>query len=238
MKQETIERLKKDLQDAKTNPRVCIVNGNTKTGAIPHFSTLSGGDGMEYTNGDAHGVISGTCSGVCEGVCNGACYAMCETRYPAVLVARTNNTYIVKNRLDLLYTGVVDYVNKHKSTRFRWNASGEIYNDDMFLTMVKIANACPGCNFYTYTKRYEILEKYADIIPENLRLSVSIWHNNYDNKFGFHEFIYDDFTQAELENVTHCPAVDKNGKKTGITCAMCGRCATAKKGTKTAVYAH
>lgn len=239
MKKETIEQLKKDLNKAMNAPEVRIMAGNSKTGAIPHFSTLAGGDNFEYVNGAKYGVISGTCGGVCEGVCNGACYAMCETRYPAVLVARTNNTNIVKSgRFDLLFDGVVSYVNANNCSRFRWNASGEIYNENMFLCMVDIARECPTCNFYTYTKRYEILEKYADIIPDNLKMSVSIWHKNYNNPLGFHEFIYDDGLEPELASVVHCPAVNKEGHKTGITCEQCGRCARANKGEKTAVYAH
>ena len=41
-----------------------------------------------------------------------------------------------------------------------------------------------------------------------------------------------------LEKVYHCPAVDKNGHETGVTCAKCKRCIVAKRGEKTAVYAH
>ena len=45
-------------------------------------------------------------------------------------------------------------------------------------------------------------------------------------------------TEEYLKNIFHCPAIDKNGHETGVTCASCKRCFSVKNGDKTAVYKH
>ena len=35
------------------------------------------------------------------------------------------------------------------------------------------------------------------------------------------EFIYDDGTEPDVAKLPHCPAVDRNGYETGITCSKC-----------------
>ena len=121
---------------------------------------------------------------------------------------------------------------------FRFHVSGEVPNEDYLIRFIKFAIKNNDVRFYFYTKRYSWLEKHADEIPNNLRPLVSIWHKNYGNPKGFAEFIYDDGTEPDVAALPHCPAVDKDGNETGITCAKCKRCINAKHGDRIAVYAH
>lgn len=89
-------------------------------------------------------------------------------------------------------------------------------------------------------------------VPENLVINLSEWHGNINDyirntenseKIGalfdsLNIFAYDDNTsQSEFaKTLIHCPAIDKTGHETGITCAQCRRC--MRKGNKTAVYQH
>jgi hypothetical protein len=118
---------------------------------------------------------------------------------------------------------------------------GEIPSYEYLLHMVKTAENNPDVYFYTYTKRFEWVEtylKYNSSFPNNLVVNMSIWHKNYNNPYNLPEFIYDDGTEEDVAQLPHCPAVDKNGRDTGITCAKCRRCLRAKNGSKIAVYAH
>ena len=49
-------------------------------------------------------------------------------------------------------------------------------------------------------------------------------------------FFYDDNTDDRFVGAAHCPAIDRDGHETGVTCAQCRRC--MKHGSKTAVYSH
>ena len=122
----------------------------------------------------------------------------------------------------------------------RFHSFGEIPSFKYLLKMIELANNNPFVRFYTYTKRYEWIEQVLkeQDLPQNLVINISIWHKNYNNPYGLPEFIYDDHTDPSLANIPHCPAVDKNGNETGVTCATCKRCIFATKGQKTAVYEH
>ena len=128
----------------------------------------------------------------------------------------------------------------------RFHSSGEIPNYNYLERLIKFAAGHPAIRIYTYTKRYSFLEKYVashgdsieKAIPGNLVINVSIWHNNYNNPYNFPTFEYDDGSDPELASVAHCPAVDKDGNKTGITCANCKHCIYAMPGQRKAVYAH
>jgi hypothetical protein len=109
--------------------------------------------------------------------------------------------------------------------------------------MVKLAVEMPDVLFYFYTKRFAFMEQYlkeCGALPENLVCNISEWKGNTEGYQldGLNKFVYDDGTDPALEKLFHCLAVDKNGKKTGVTCEQCKRCFSGNKGLITAVYDH
>jgi hypothetical protein len=109
--------------------------------------------------------------------------------------------------------------------------------------MVKLAVEMPDVQFYFYTKRFEFMAQYlkeCGDLPENLVCNISEWKGNTDGyQFdGLNKFVYDDHTDPKMDKLVHCPAVDKNGNKTGVTCGECKRCFSGNKGIITAVYDH
>lgn len=58
---------------------------------------------------------------------------------------------------------------------FRWHVAGDIPDDTYFQMMCKVAIDCPGTNFLAFTKRWDIVNPYADRIPHNLQVIYSAW---------------------------------------------------------------
>lgn len=216
-----------------------ISGGNAKLGrGVYNISLLPSDKPLALKNGTQLTNISGTCGGCCDN-CKGSCYAVKQATFHhnSCIKAWGENTLLARHKLTQFKEELQTFFDENIVGAFRWHTSGEIPSRDYLDMMIETALNNPLIQFYVYTKRYEWIEEKADIIPNNLHVTVSIWHNNYKNPCGFHEFIYDDGTE-NLENVFHCPAVDKDGHETGVTCAKCKRCMVAKKGEKTAVYAH
>lgn len=221
---------------------VHIQNGNAKTGkGIYTINLLAGASPLTLKDGTTLTNVSGTCKGCCEGCCESACYARNTQIYRnSNIPTWADNTLLALYDIDTYFREIQNFINKNMVAVIRFHAFGEIPSYEYFLEMVTLANTNPDVKFYTYTKRFNFLEKFlcdGGAIPKNLVINVSIWHGNYENKYGLPEFIYDDGAE-KLDKIPHCPAVDKDGQNTGITCAMCKRCINAKQGTKTAVYAH
>lgn len=208
-------------------------NGIHNISLLPGSGLLTKKDGTVLCN------IPGTCAGCCKG-CEHNCYAKRYTVYHhnTCVPAYADNTVLAINDPEKYWNLLQNYLDNNIVSVFRFHVSGEIPNEKYLLRMIELCENNKLVHFYIYTKRFTWIEKHADEIPENLHVLVSIWHKNYSNPLGFAEFIYDDGTEPELEKVFHCPAVDKNGNETGITCAKCKNCIYARKGDKIAVYAH
>ena len=59
---------------------------------------------------------------------------------------------------------------------FRWFDSGDLYDLNMLLDIVEIANNCPDVKFWLPTKEYKLINFYKKVygaFPENLRVRVS-----------------------------------------------------------------
>lgn len=220
-----------------------IVDGNKKVGkGIYCINLLSGDEPLTLKNGFQLTNISGTCEGCCEH-CKKDCYAIRNQKFRSTeenLISWSENTLLAKQFPDQFFIDIQTFLDRSLVCAIRFHSFGEIPSFEYLLKMIEIANNNPFVRFYTYTKRYEWLEQVLkeQELPQNLVINVSIWHNNYSNPYNLPEFIYDDHTDPSLENIPHCPAVDKNGHETGVTCAMCKRCIFATKGQKTAVYEH
>lgn len=224
---------------------VSLVKGNSKLGKkvfafnlMPGDKPISTKDKGQLTN------VWGTCSGCCDG-CQNYCYAVRDTRqhHNSVIPSVGKNTVIMRHDMDKGFKQIKEALIKNKAKVLRLHSSGEIMNYDYLLHMVKLAVEMPDVLFYFYTKRFSFMEQYlkeCGALPENLVCNISEWKGNTEGYQldGLNKFVYDDGTDPTLEKLVHCPAVDKNGKKTGVTCSQCQRCFSGNKGIVTAVYDH
>ena len=236
---------------------ISISKGNKKVGNIPQFNTLPGDEPLSLQNGTQLTNIKGTCGGVCEN-CKSACYAIkcCTYHHRNVIPAWGRNTVLVRNNPELVRSEIKEYCTKNIVRYFRFHTAGEFESVEHFALYCDICRDNPDVTFYVYTKAFKVLVDYAMKyeIPENFVINLSVWHDNiekFQKTLNTHEnivfqalicksnlFIYDDHTAAvgEYANNPHCPAIDKTGHETGVTCAQCRRC--MKLGNRTAVYNH
>lgn len=219
-----------------------VQDGNRKVGkGIYTINLLAGDKPLTKLDGTQLTNINGTCSGCCSN-CKKDCYAIKTQIFRNKNIPSwADNTILATQDIETFFNEVQQFIDRSMVAAIRWHAFGEIPSYNYLLHMADIAKENPTITFYTYTKRYSWLEKYLTEkgnFPLNLVINVSIWNNNYNNPAGFPEFIYDDGTDETLKNIKHCPAVDKNGHETGVTCSKCKMCLKAKKGNQIAVYAH
>ena len=224
---------------------ISLAKGNSKLGKgvyalnlMPGSKPLSTKDKGQLTN------VAGTCSGCCDG-CENFCYAVRDARrfHNTVIPSAGKNTVIMRHDMDKGFKQVKEKLVKKKAQVLRWHSSGEIMNYNYLLHMVKLAVELPNIQFYFYTKRFAFIDKYlkeCGDLPENLVCNISEWKGNTKgyNFEGLNRFVYDDGTDPEMEKLVHCPAVNKEGHKTGVTCDQCKRCFSGNKGLITAVYDH
>jgi len=220
--------------------RIHITGGNAKIGKgvfnislLPSDEPLTKKDGTVLTN------LKGTCGGCCDG-CKNNCYAVKQAVYHhnSVIKAWGENTLLARENMDEFFHQLDIFFNENIVSVFRWHVGGEFFSKEYMRAVYEFCARHEDVKFYTYTKRFSWLEELDEYKPSNLVVNVSQWHNNYSNPLNYPTFEYDDGTIEEVANLPHCPAVDKDGHETGITCAKCRRCFTAKNGNRIAVYAH
>lgn len=224
---------------------ISLVKGNSKLGKkvfafnlMPGNRPIATKDKGELTN------VWGTCGGCCDG-CEGNCYAVRDARlhHNSVIPSVGKNTVIMRHDMDKGFKQLKEALVANKAKVLRLHSSGEIMNYNYLLHMVKLAVEMPDVQFYFYTKRFSFMQKYlkeCGELPENLVCNISEWKGNTKGyQFdGLNKFVYDDHTDPEMENLFHCPAVNKKGHKTGVTCEECKRCFSGNRGIITAVYDH
>jgi hypothetical protein len=225
--------------------RISLVKGNSKLGkGVYAFNLLPGDDPLSTKDKGQLTNVKGTCGGCCDG-CKGVCYAINDARryHNTCIPSLGKNTIIMRNDIDKMFEQLKEEcVNKNVKI-LRYHSSGEIESYNYLLHMVKLAVQLPNVKFYFYTKRFGFIEQYLNDykeLPNNLICNISEWKGNTKgfNLKGMNVFTYDDGTNPSLANIPHCPAVDKNGHKTGINCDQCKRCFSHNDGHITAVYSH
>ena len=200
-----------------------VADGNKKVGkGIYCINLLAGDEPLKLNNGTQLTNIPGTCKGCCD-VCKGNCYAIKNQKmYNTNMPSWNDNTILATQDVETFFKEIQQFIDRSIVAVIRFHAFGEIPSYKYLEKMFELAENNPMIRFYTYTKRFDWLEKKleenGDNIPNNLIINVSIWHNNYKNPYNLPEFVYDDGNEMEVSSLTHCPATDKNGFETGITC--------------------
>lgn len=227
------------------NMKISLVKGNSKLGkGVYAFNLLPGDEPISTKDKGQLTNVRGTCGGCCN-ECKGECYAISDTRryHNTCIPSLAKNTVIMRHDIDCGFNQIKDELINKKAKVLRWHSSGEIMSYEYLLHMIKLAIAMPNVKFYFYTKRFKFIQRYLNsgfTFPENLICNISEWHGN-TKEYNFdnlNKFVYDDGADVRLKEIVHCPAVDKNGKKTPITCDQCKRCFSKNDGHITAVYAH
>ena len=130
---------------------------------------------------------------------------------------------------------------------FRWFTIGDIPDGRFLECMVELARRNPDVSFWSYTKKYHIVNSWLDRngdLPDNLVIVFSHWMNKdgtyfpMDNRHNLptSEFIPNG-REDLLETVTWvCPCSDPNWIGTCETCEH--RCGTLKKGQSMALKEH
>lgn len=232
---------------------VSISKGNGKLGNIPQFNLLPTNGILTLANGLPLTNIVGTCGKYCK-ECESVCYAKkCALlHHNSIIPAWARNSLLVRENGKKVKSAIKEYCNKNIVQYFRFHTSGELENMEHLKLYADICNENPEVTFFIYTKAFDLLqawfeelEKHNLFPPDNFIINLSEWHGNLDflKKPTTHPyfkrchiFAYDDQSdKCQYAYLPHCPAIDKNGHETGVTCAQCRRC---MKGYDTAVYAH
>lgn len=178
---------------------VCIVRGNRKLGRILNVSLAP--------------LL--TCGGACR-VCKMICYDIkaCLFR-PTVLWARARNTALALYDRDRYFAEIEHALSpRRKIKAFRWHVGGDIPDYDYFCHMVDVARRFPDWRFWTYTKQYEIVNRYiaehggsiGEALPENLSIMFSVWADlECINPYGFATFECVLDGHEWPDGITECP---------------------------------
>ena len=233
--------------------------GNLKTGKEWLLNTLPGdheitAKGAKLTN------MRGSCQGCCDG-CESFCYAINGARqhHNSVMPSVIKNLVLYRHDPVRFRSELEKELSAWKSDEkiFRWHASGEIEDYDYLEMMMQIAENHPEVKFYSYTKRFKMIERYLDAhgdFPSNFVWNLSVWENNLQDS-GFNmDYVSkvqrfewkDKISVDEYNHSIHCRSVihDKEGEKKGhldhsMNCRTCGLCWKGKcKGRTILVYNH
>ena len=183
--------------------------------------------------------ITGTC--VCDGgTCEG-CYALKMTRYIDVAIKLILNTMECKQDPARFVALVETELFSEPLTAprvVRVHDSGDFFSIPYFTAVLAMIRRHPECRFGAYTKAARIVTPFLAALADNFSLSCSPWKGHCDPIGDLPQFILDNGTDPEIAALPHCPAVDKDGRRTGIKCSQCLHCYKARRGDRWAVYFH
>lgn len=159
----------KDAIHAGKTFRLCISEGNSKIGRVLNVSLAP--------------IV--TCGDACK-LCKSLCYDVKAClQYKNVRDARARNTALAMLNRDEYFSRIADRISRKRSNFFfRWHVAGDILDADYFDRMIQIARQFPQWTFWTYTKQYNIVNKWIDEngkLPDNLHIMFSQWKIKLDN---------------------------------------------------------
>lgn len=197
--------------DAFNDVKMCISSGNKKIGRVLNVSLAP----MLTCRADVP--------------CDHFCYDIKAClQYPnTVIDARARNTAILFRDRDRYFNTIIEKISRRRKNKyFRWHVSGDIVDADYLARMIEIAEMFPDWIFWTYTKRYSIVNNYVKehgdsmekAIPENLHIMFSEWDGlEMENPYGF------PFFTCELKdgNKNHEPEFFRNLHQCPGNCDIC-----------------
>lgn len=136
--------------------KISISQGNIKMGAIPSISLPAGP----------------TCRACSH--CQKYCYAKrMERRFKCVRETWARNLAIYEEDSKAYFEQINEYLQHTLVKYFRWHVGGDIPEDAYFAGMLIVASNNPDVTFLCFTKKYEIVNRWADQIPDNLKIIFS-----------------------------------------------------------------
>ena len=239
-KVETAKDGKKYVNYGTVIPTLNISEGNEKVGNVLCYNLP----------------VYYTCAHDCECYKNGTCYACkgCYNFASNQAVYSENYAFFRKSTKDLNVENFISAlsaeIKQHaKFNLFRYFTCGDIPNHLFLECMVQVAKQFPEIHFWSYTKKYNIVNHYCDTfgraaIPENLVIVFSHWLNEngsyyaMENPYRFPTSEFIPVGKEELaEKVTYiCPCSDPNSLEHCDTCKH--PCWKLKDGESMALLEH
>jgi hypothetical protein len=170
--------------------------------------------------------------------CRKGCYA-CKGHqmFPSVLGTYLKNLRIYNENPTVFFEQIENYL-KYSGYRYmRWFDSGDIYDVDFFVGMIKLAKRLSDKKFMAFTKKYEIVNDYVangGTIPTNLTIIFSAWDKNWkvNNPYNF-PVAYVDFKNSELNPDFPVDIKDCDGH-----CSTCYKCWHLQEGDSVVFHQH
>ena len=229
-----IEKLNKQYEDGTLIKKISIKTNSKLDGiptiGFPNIFVQSTFMRLYYNNFDKMSSIPAAkilmdyfkTHTVCHncGRCSGLCYNnKFEAQYPqkAISELRVLLAYITDR--GNLQEKIIRVAKRSKSGYFRINQNGEIHSEEMIYFWYYIANQCPGIEFYTYTKSYQLFEDFlsSSNLPTNFHINMSVIEGH-EEKMAQYPHLY---SGNKFKMVTSIPE-DSTTTCTG-NCSTCGR---------------
>ena len=216
-------------------------DGNIKLGNSWSFSMAMGNDQIATVYNGKYYSCMGTCGKYCQG-CKNDCYVKKSYRYTSVKYSHIRNTNAMVADISAAFSDLRTAIVKarKKPDIIRINQSGEIINTEYLLSWCKLASEFKNIKFWMYTKAFTIVlpALNAGMIPDNMTILFSIWHEYGINAFksvqhmsNVKAFVYCDeydYSKHDLGIMTYCTAYKNiNGRMTldhNVTCDKCKKC--------------
>ena len=220
--------------DSVSDNLLNVSEGNSKTGEKCINFNMS----IEYT-----------CNHSCECYKNATCYA-CSGCY---LFANNQAKYTENYKFycdsdNSVFTAALQLAIDTTGYKFfRYFTCGDIPDKNFIGCMVTLAKNNPDVKFWSYTKKYGLVNSWIDengMLPENMVIVFSHWMNDdgsffpMNNKYNIPTSEFIPFGQEEkAKTVTHiCPCSDPS---VNVTCLTCDHaCYTLKPGESMALLEH
>lgn len=177
--------------------------------------------------------VEHSCNHLCECYKLRKCYA-CGGFYqmPDNMKRYAENlAFFLKHTSDEFCDMFCENLAKNGNKKFRYFTIGDILNTRFFECMIENARRMPGVKFWSYTKKYSIVNRWCDEhgienFPKNLKIIFSHWMNEdgsyfpMENPYNFPTSEFIPFGREDLaKTVTHvCPCSDPNVLATCDTC--------------------
>ena len=142
-----------------------------------------------------------------------------------------NLAYFLKTDSKTFCARFCEELKKNGNKKFRYFTIGDILNSRFFECMIENARRMPEVKFWSYTKKYNIVNRWVDEhgienFPKNLKIIFSHWMNKdgsyfpMENPYHFPTSEFIPYGKEELaKTVTHiCPCSDPNVVATCDTC--------------------